>query len=130
MSKPLAPPRLSVLDDTMAVCRLDADAGIPAWATTLGFYSVTRTAEELSVVCAAEHVPEGVAYERGWRAFEVGGPLDFSLAGVLSGVTAPLAEVGVPVFVISTHDADYVLVGDGTLDFAVAALRGAGHEIV
>lgn len=125
----MASPRLYVLGETLAICRLDAKAGIPAWASAPGLYSVTRTADELSVVCAAEHIPDDVKCERGWRAFEVEGPLDFSLVGVLSGILTPLAEVGIPVFVISTHDSDYVLVREGMLDLAVATLRGAGYEV-
>lgn len=129
-SKPAAPPRLSVLGETFAVCRLDAETEFPTWAAQSGFYSVTRTADEVSVVCPEQRVPEDVKCERGWRAFKLEGPLDFSLVGVLAGMLAPLAGAGVPVFVLSTHDTDYVLVREEMLDLAAAALRGGGYEIV
>lgn len=127
--KPPALPRLSVLGETLAVCRLDAGAEAPAWATASGFCSVTRANDELSVVCPAEYVPEDVKCERGWRAIGLEGPLDFSLVGVLAGMLAPLAGAGVPVFALSTFDTDYVLVEEGRLDLAVAALRGRGYEV-
>ncbi len=127
-SKPAALPRLSVLDETFAVCHLDAEAEFPAWAARSEFLSVTRTVNELSVVCAEECVPEDVKCQRDWRALKMEGPLDLSLVGVLAGMLAPLDEAGVPVFVISTHDTDYVLVRSGQLEAAVAALREAGHE--
>ena len=128
-SKPAALPRLSVLGETFAVCRLDVEAELPAWAVRSDFLSVTRTKNELSVVCSEECVPEDVKRERGWRAVVVEGPLDFSLVGVLAAILAPIAEAGVPVFVISTHDTDYVLVKEEYLDLAVAVLRGEGYEI-
>ncbi len=121
--------RLSVLEGRLAVCRLDAGAEVPTWATAGTPFSVTRTPEELSVVCPEESVPDGVRCERGWRALVLEGPMDFSLVGVLASVTRPLAEAGVSIFSISTYDTDYVLVREEALDGAVAALRGAGHEV-
>ena len=121
--------RLVVLDERLAVCRLEPDAGIPAWATAGDFFSVTRTEDELSVVCPEEYVPEGTVCERVWRALKVEGPLDFSLVGVMASLTAPLAERGVSVFTIATHDTDYALVNEENLDLAVAALGERGHEV-
>ena len=45
---------LSVLPDTLAVCRLAPDADVPAWAWTGEPASVTRTRDELSIVCRAD----------------------------------------------------------------------------
>ena len=91
--------------------------------------SITRTAEELSVVCSPEAVPEGVSHEPGWRALTVDGPLDFSLTGVLASLAGPLAEAGIPIFVVSTYDTDWLLVQAERLDAAVAVLRARGHDI-
>lgn len=90
---------------------------------------MTRTPEELSVVCSEEHVPEGVEAERGWRAFGLEGPLDFSIVGVLASVASPLAAAGISIFAVSTYDTDYVLVKGALLETATAALRKAGHEV-
>ena len=67
--------------------------------------------------------------EPGWRGFQVAGPLDFGLTGVVASLTRPLADAGVPVFVISTFDTDYLLVKEANLDRAREALAGAGHEV-
>lgn len=124
---------LVAMEGVLSVCRLAADAPLPAWAfegSAGAFVSVTRTAEELSVVCRREVVPEGVRCEGGWRAMRVGGPLDFAMVGVLATLLGPIAEAGVAVFVVSTFDTDYLLVREDRLDAAVRALRGAGHGVV
>lgn len=120
---------LTLLDDTLAVCRLTADAPVPAWAWTGEVASVTRTRDELSVVCRADAVPEDVAAERGWRCLEVEGPLDFALTGILAALASPLAAAGIPVFVVSTHDTDFLMVKAEKLESALEALRGAGHRV-
>lgn len=120
---------LRVLADRLAVCRLDASGDWPRPRAAGGFYSVTRTGAETSVVCPEDDVPEGARVEADWRAIEVAGPLDFEMVGVMSQLTAPLAEVDVSVFVISTFDTDYILVHAAALERAVAALRAAGHHV-
>lgn len=121
--------RLSLLPDVLAVCRLPADAPVPAWAWTGEPASVTRTRDELSVVCRADAVPDGVRCEPGWRCLEVAGPLDFALTGILAALAAPLAAAGIALFAVSTYDTDYLMVKAETLAHAVDALRGAGHRV-
>jgi hypothetical protein len=116
---------LRVLPDHYAICRLAADAPVPS-----SFFSVTRTADELSVVCFDAEAPEGAKTERGWRIFQVIGPLEFSLTGVLAAIAAPLADAGVSIFAISTFDTDYVLVKEENLAKAVEALRAADHRVL
>lgn len=120
---------LTLLEEQLAVCRLDAAAEIPGWATAGLLFSVTRTADELSVVCPEGHVPVGVRCEKGWHVFELEGPFEFSEVGILSAVAAPLAEAGVGIFAVSTFDTDYVLVKGERVDVAADALRGWGHEV-
>jgi hypothetical protein len=81
---------------------LGAEAPIPPWHTAGSFFSITRTADELSVVCRQDAVPEGVLSEQGWRCLRVAGAMPFSVVGVLASLTAPLAEAGFSVFAIST----------------------------
>jgi hypothetical protein len=90
---------------------------------------VTRTAEELSVVCQEGFVPDGVRCEKGWRVFKLEGPFEFSEVGFLSVLAAPLAEAGVGIFAVSTFDTDYVLVKEEGPDPAAEALRGWGYEV-
>ena len=121
--------RLSVLEERFAVCRLGSRAEIPPWATSAPFFCVTRTPDELSIVCPEERVLAGITCERGWRAFKLVGPFDFGLVGVLTSVIAPLAESAVGIFAMATYDTDYVLVRESQLDLAMAALRERGHEV-
>src|SRR5690242_9028195 len=121
--------RLVLLDGRLAVCRLDPGAPVPEWAWRGPVASVTRVAAELSVVCAEDAPPDGVLAERGWLAYQVEGPMPFTLTGVVSGLTTPLAAAGVGVFVLSTYDTDYLLVKAADADAATRALRAAGHEV-
>jgi hypothetical protein len=121
---------LTLLPERLAICRLPAGALVPEWAQVAGpLVSITRTADELSVVCDEADVPAEVTAERGWRALRVAGPLDFALTGVLAALVAPLAEAGVSIFALSTYDTDYVLVRETDVERAVAALAGAGHTV-
>ncbi len=119
---------LSIIPETFAICRLGDGAAIPRWALRGSFVSVTRTADELSIVCPLGDVPKGVQCSRGWRCLRVEGPLDLSLTGVLASLTAPLARVGISVFAISTFDTDYLMVQEKHLEAALVALAAAGHN--
>lgn len=120
---------LSLLPGTLAVCRLEPHAPLPAWALKGPLASITRTDEETSIVCAEENVPEGVLCERGFACLKVAGPLDFTLTGVLAALTPPLAQAGISAFAIATYDTDYVLVKQERLRDALAALGAAGHTV-
>jgi hypothetical protein len=122
------PLRLHLIPAQLAVCRLLSGDAIPEWAAG-EFFSITRTAEELSVVCDAKLVPDGVRHEGGWRALQVAGPLDFALTGVLASIAVPLAEAGVSIFAVSTFDTDYVLVKQNNVERAAQVLQAAGHRL-
>jgi hypothetical protein len=121
--------RLFVLPETLAICQLPKDARVPHWALAGMFFSVTRTAEELSVVCPQTNVPEGIKKDEGWRCLKVEGPLDFSAAGILASLTMPLAKEGISVFAMSTYHTDYLLVKERHLEKAVQVLSQNGHRI-
>ena len=122
-------PDLTVLGERFSICRLAAGDEVPAWATGASFFSVTRTRDELSVVCPEDVVPEGISRERGWRAFRLEGPFDLSMVGILASVATPLAEAGASIFAVSTFDTDYVLVREKQLDLAIDTLRASGHRV-
>jgi hypothetical protein len=121
---------LDLLPGSYAICRLDATAAVPSWATRPGFSSITRTADELSSVCAIDAVPGTVHAQRGYRGLGVRGPLDFSLVGIVASLAGALAAAAISIFVVSTHDTDYLFVRDADLERAVAVLRDAGHAVV
>jgi hypothetical protein len=118
---------LEVLPGSFAVCRLEAEAAVPEWASGR-FVSVTRTDGELSVVCAEGSVPASVRAEGGWRCLRVRGPLGFGMTGILASLASPLASSGVSIFVVSTYDTDYLMVQERDLDRARDALERAGHS--
>jgi hypothetical protein len=120
---------LVVMDDTFAISELPADAPLPGWAQGGPFVSMTRTPDEVSIVCREEDVPVGVNSERGWRCLRVAGPLAFSAVGILASLIEPMARAGIPVFVVSTFDTDYLLIKAGDFDRAVEELRQAGHTV-
>jgi hypothetical protein len=113
----------------LAIARLGPEEPVPDWAASAaGFVSITRTNEELSIVCSVEYVPEDVRSEGGWTSLKLVGPFPFDQVGVLASIVGPLAEDGISVFAISTFDTDYVLVKTARLDAAIAALERAGHR--
>ncbi len=123
--------QLELLSGAHAVCRLEPGAEVPAWASGAGegaLISLTRSAEELSVVCPEHLVPDDLGRSGGWRVLRVAGTLDHGMTGVLSSLASPLAEAAIPIFAVSTFDTDYLLVPARGLDAAIAALAEAGHE--
>ena len=121
---------LQVLGGRFAVVRLASGAGIPWWAATSeGLLSVTRTADETSIVCEDRLVPAGVQAERGFAALRVVGTVPFEATGVLASIVVPLADRGVSILAIATFDTDYVLVRVKNLGVALQALREAGHSV-
>lgn len=120
---------LFVQDNRLAICRLNPQDAIPVWALESSFFSLTRTAHELSVICREENVPPDVKCDRGWCAFKVEGPFAFGETGVLVAVAEPLAEAGISILAIATYDTDYVLVKEAQLVRAISALSQAGHQV-
>src|SRR5687768_14574932 len=104
---------LLLLPESYAICRMAPDAEAPSWGAGASLWSLSRSADELSLVCAEGGLPAdtgAAVVDRGWRCMRVAGTLDFSMVGVLSALAAPLAAAGVPIFVLSTYDTDYLLV--------------------
>ena len=117
--------RLEILDGEFTIFQLLPDAPIPSWLNLAAhsLVSITRTTQELSIICPASAVPAGVRCEPGWRSFKVAGKLDFSAVGILAAIVTPLAEAGIGILSISTFDTDYILVHSHALEQAKAVLR-------
>ena len=118
-----------ILREIFAICRLDKDAPIPDWAFQGGLFSVTRTKDELSIVCPLINVPKGIICNQGWSCLKIKGPLDLSSTGIISSITATLERENISLFSISTYDTDYVMVKDKDLEKAIFALTERGHRI-
>jgi hypothetical protein len=120
---------LTVLPESLAVSQLSALMDIPQWAIASPFFSMTRTADELSIVSVESVVPSDVRCERGWRALRFEGPFDFALTGILVAVANPLAIAQISIFAISTYDTDYILLRESQLEEAIAVLTTHGHWV-
>lgn len=114
------------------VAKLDPGAPVPPGLLSpgsAGFVSVTRTTEELSVICLEGQAPAGAVVEAGWRLLTVRGPLAFTLTGIMAALANELAAAGISLVALSTFDTDHLLVKETDLPRAAATLRTAGHEI-
>ena len=113
------------------ICRLSPDTqAANIWLPLEGFWSLTRTEEETSLVMQAGNLlPNDAVVESGWRLLRMAGTLDFSLVGVLARLTAVLAEAGVSVFALSTYDTDYLLFKEHQRPQALQALQNAGYSL-
>jgi hypothetical protein len=113
-----------------AILRLAPDAPVPAWATSREFTSITRTVDELSIVCPAGNIPKDVPASPRWMCLKLEGPFLFSQTGILLSFIQPLSGNSVPIFAVSTYDTDYVFIPEEHMGGAVELLRQAGHELV
>jgi len=122
--------RFRRLPGLYAIVRLAPDAPVPDWATKRDFTSITRTHDELSIVCPADNLPPDVPSPHRWICLTLEGPFPFSQTGVLLSFIAPLSNNGIPIFAISTYDTDYVLIQEEFARAAVTELQASGHAFV
>jgi uncharacterized protein len=121
--------KFRVLPGRYAVARLEPAERVPEWATG-EFLNLTRTTEELAIICPADQVPPGVRAERNWRVLKLVGPFPFTAIGVLASIASPLARAGISLLSIATYDTDYFLVQGDTFEDALQVLADAGHAKV
>ena len=119
---------LSLIAGNYSVCRMDPSCSVPDWVYQSRFYSISKSADELSIVCEEQLVPGSVQTEKDWGLIKVEGPLDFSLTGILFSLAKPLAENNVSIFAVSTFDTDYLLVKIEKLQDAKAVLENSGFK--
>lgn len=121
--------RFRLLGEAYTILRFEPDAGTPDWLVRGEFTSISRTAEELSIVCAVANVPPAMPAPQRWACFKLQGPFPFSLTGILLSFIQPLSENAIPIFAVSTYDTDYVLVQEEFCEKALTLLREAGHGL-
>ena len=121
--------KIKLLKERFAVCRLAPDAKIPRKVLRLSFCAITRTEDELSIVLPEAAADQSWKIEEGWRGLKVEGPLDFEMVGVIAQISGPLAQAGIPIFVISTFDTDYLLIKNIKIDVACDVLHREGHVL-
>lgn len=118
-----------LIDEKFGICRLKANEKLPEWVISSSIFSITRTKEELSVICPVNVIPENIECEINWNCFKVKGPLDFDQIGILSKISNTLYENEISIFVMSTYDTDYIFVKQKNCKAAFYALETAGMKI-
>ena len=119
---------LSVLSETFTIHKLSPDVSIPEEILKSNYYSVSKTENELSLVCSEVIEVQSLQSSKGWKCIKVKGPLDFNLTGILAGISDILAQANISIFAISTFDTDYILVRTHDLSSAKTKLRQAGYK--
>lgn len=118
---------LRILPQQFSVCKITSPEGVDF---TAPFVFLSKTDDELSLVCEARSVPADTTdVEPGWRCLKITGQLDFALVGILAKISGILAEAGISLFAISTYNTDYILVKEPALEKAAALLQNAGYTI-
>ncbi len=118
---------LKKLPHDLTVCKV---AGMGDIDLSADLYFIGRTDEELSLVCRTEDTPKCTTErDDGWKGFRIQGVLDFSLIGILSGISTALAEAKIGIFAISTYNTDYILVKKENFDRALHVLAEAGYKV-
>jgi hypothetical protein len=120
---------LNLIEGTFGVCKLREIDEVPEWAKNDKFVSVTRTNEELSIVCSEEDIPQDITAELHWKILKIEGILDFSLIGIIAKISSILTEKGISIFVISTFNTDYILIKDENINKSICALEEEGYII-
>ncbi|NKF08565.1 ACT domain-containing protein [Clostridium gasigenes] len=120
---------MKLLKEKYGVCRLDKKEPIPNWGIDGEFYSITKTEDELSIVCLEDNIPEKIQCEKEWRVLKIEGPLDFSLVGILAAISNLMAKNSISIFAISTYDTDYILVKEKYIDKAIMVLVNDRYEV-
>ena len=119
--------KLAILDDEYTIHRLSPTQDIPPSVLKSDFFSITKTDDELSIVCDAHLPVSSEKSEAGWACIKVLGPLDFALTGILAKISNILAEAEISIFALSTYDTDYILVKSNKLAAAKKVLKEAEY---
>ena len=120
--------KLYVLEDVFTIHRFPPDNEIPVWLFDGPFCHITKTVDEISVICSASVQLNSTKSETGWSCIKVLGPLDLNLTGLLADVLKVLAKVNISIIALSTYDTDYILVKSEKINNAIQALRQAEYS--
>jgi uncharacterized protein len=121
---------LSIMDGQYSLHRFLPGSPIPPQILSSDWYTVSRTPEELSVVCREGLITDSPKTSTGWAGLKVAGPLEFSEVGILAGLSQALASAGISIFAVSTFDTDYLFIAADQMESAVQTLRGKGYTLL
>ena len=123
--------KLQTLAGSYSILRLNPEAVVPNWVLQCSFYSITKTDDEVSILCRSNEIQAGdFKREDQWRGFRFAGTLDFSMTGVLNSITAPLALAKISLFALSTYDTDYIFIKEAQFQKALEILKQHHFEMI
>jgi hypothetical protein len=120
--------KLSLLPQTYAICSFPPDFTFPAIDNTSSILSIAKTCKETTIVCDENRIPGDCRKSENWKCIKVEGSFDLDAIGVIAGISIPLAESRISIYVVSTYDTDYVLINAKNIDRAVSCLSKFGHK--
>jgi len=120
---------LTLFPKRYAIARFSPDEKIAMDYSRSSFFTLTKTDEEISVVCEQQDLPANVRAERDRRLLRIDSVITFELTGILASVAFPLADANISIFAVSSFDTDYILIADHDLEPAIVVLENAGHKI-
>lgn len=113
-------------DGLFSLCRLAPEDAIPSWALSSDFYTISKTSEELSVVCESQYIPAFIKQDANWRPLKIAAVLDLSLKGITAKFSMALTNAAVNLYIIATFKTDYIRVEQEKLQPAITAWQDAG----
>ena len=118
--------KLIKLDLDFSICKVKDISLIDF---TREFVFLSKTDDEISLVCETNPVPENATeINDNWKALKIYGVLDFSLTGIIADISNILALAGIGIFVISTFNTDYILLKKDQIEKAIVELEKRGYE--
>jgi uncharacterized protein len=122
--------KIELLNEKYSVYKLDADHKISIDLLKYSFATITKTKDEISIVCETGLVNEYRKEESGWKILKIIGPLDFGLIGILSKISTILADAKISIFAISTFDTDYIMIKEENIGKSIRVLKKNGYEMI
>ncbi|MEE0955071.1 MAG: ACT domain-containing protein [Eubacterium sp.] len=119
--------KLETLDEGFSICKVKDFSQINL---NSELYFISKTDREFALICPTSRIPENtISCEHGWRAFRLGGQLDFKLVGILSKIAVILAGENIPILAYSTFETDYIFTKIKDFDHALKVLKEHGYEV-
>ena len=119
---------LTVLEETFTIHKFAPSTSIPEVVIDCSFYSVSKTREELLLICPGDLSVQSEKSSPNWKCLKVVGPLDLNLTGLIAGLSDILEKAKISIFAISTFETDYLLIQKEKLETAKSALESAGYK--
>jgi hypothetical protein len=121
---------LELMKETFSIHSFPPAVDVPKEVYESPIFFISKTYDELSVVCPSSIMLDSLEHDAGWGALEVLGPLGFSLTGILSNISGVLANEKISIFAISTFDTDYILIKQDSMFNAIQSLKRAQYSVL